>query len=50
MYLFFTLECNFSKEIVAQSWEVEQKFYFLLIKVPKIRVVFGYFRGRTDVY
>ena len=41
---------EFGYEIMAQSWEVGQKIYTLLVKVSKIRVVFGYFGGRTELY
>ena len=36
--------------MMAQSWEVRWKIYTLLVKVSKIRVVFGYFGGRTELY
>ena len=41
---------DFCRQIMAQSWEVGQKIHVLLIKVPKNRVVFGYFRGHTGTY
>ena len=47
----FTMVFNeFGYEIMAQSWEVGEKIYTLLVKVSKIRVVFGYFGGRTELY
>ena len=41
---------HFGCEIMAQSWEVRWKIYTLLVKVSKIRVVFGCFGGRTELY